>query len=92
MGLDFGHKWGQESSWAAVCRLKPAMPLDLMGDRAVETRYIHTIASVSRIDDVAPVPRLPLHDDDSMDLSICFKTPGSQGFELAQRSSLPFGG
>jgi len=50
------------------------------------------VASVSRVDDVAPVPRLPLHDDDSMDLSICFKTPGSQGFELAQRSSLAFGG
>ena len=41
------------------------------------------VASVSRVDDVAPVPRLPLHDDDSMDLSIRFKTPGSQGFELA---------
>jgi len=36
-----GHKWGQESSWSAVCRLKPAMSLDLMGDRAVETCYIH---------------------------------------------------
>jgi len=50
------------------------------------------VASVSRVDDVAPVPRLPLHDDDSMDLSIRFKTPGSQGFELVQRqrSSLAF--
>ena len=50
------------------------------------------VASVSRVDDVAPVPQLPLHDDDSMDLSLRFKTPGSQGFELAQRSSLTFGG
>ena len=50
------------------------------------------VASVSRVDDVVPVPQLPLHDDDSMDLSIRFKTPGSQGFELAQRSSLAFGG
>jgi len=46
------------------------------------------VASVSRVDNVAPVPQLPLNDDDSMDLSIL---SGSQGFKLAQCSSLAFG-